>query len=280
MTGRGVGVALAFERLLPPAVRELFALLTSLGDAGVLLAAVAVCYWFSDRRRGVVAIGGLLGAFSLTLALKGLFALPRPPAAIHVGHATGYGFPSGHAIGATVAWGLVAVLLDHDSRFPDGRKSVGAATVAVVALVASSRVVIGVHYLADVVVGVAVGLAYLAAFVRLVDWRPTRAFVVAALLASAALAANGLTADAVATVAGVLGAGATWASVEVPSESSVEPGSAIAGLAAFGAMGYAGNELTAGLSAVFVLNLVVAAGIVALPAVVGYTNEEKSARPT
>lgn len=275
MTGRSVGVAFAFERLLSPAVRELFALLTNLGDAGVLLAVVALCYWFGDRRRGAVAIAGILGAFSLTLALKGLFALPRPPATIHVGHASGYGFPSGHAIGATVAWGLVALLLERGSY----RRRVRIAGAGV-AVVATSRVVIGVHYLADVVVGVAVGLVYLAALVRFVDWRPRRAFVIAALLAFAALVTNGLTTDAVATVAGVVGAGVTWAWVETPPEERVAPRIALVGLAVLGAVGYAGNALGLALPMVFVLNLVVPAGIVALPVVVKRTSKEKSARPT
>lgn len=275
MTGRSIGVVVAFERLLPPAVRELFALLTNLGDAGVLLAAVALYYWFGDRRRGAFTLAGVLGAFALTLALKGLFALPRPPASLHVGHATGYGFPSGHAIGSTVAWGLVALALDRGSH--RGRTSVAA---LVVTIVATSRVVIGVHYVVDVVVGVGVGLAYLAGFVRYADWRPRRGFVVAGVLAFAALLTNGLTTDVMATVAGVLGAGAMWALVETPPDASVEPPAALAGVAVLGALGYAGNALGLALPVVFGLNLAVPAGIVALPVLVERAKEKKSVSAT
>jgi membrane-associated phospholipid phosphatase len=290
MTGRGFGVAVVFEELLPPAVRELFGLITHLGDAGFALAAAALLYWFadwetgdqtrSDRDRGAFAVAAVLGAFALTLALKGLFALPRPPSEIHLGHADGYGFPSGHAITATTAWSLLALLVERGTR---RTRTLVAATA--VALAALSRVVIGVHYVADVVVGVGVGIAYLAVLVRATDWRPSRGFVVAGGLALAALATNGLTPDAVATVAGVLGAGATWVALDSTvlggtSRGRISPGVAVAGLAALGAIGYGGNHLAASLPAVFVLNLVVSAGILALPLVVERVKSGRSASPT
>ncbi|MFC4450806.1 phosphatase PAP2 family protein [Halorussus aquaticus] len=275
MTGRSIGVAVAFDRHLPPAVRELFGLLTNVGDVGVLLAAVALCYWFGDRRRGAVALAGVLGASSLTLALKGLFALPRPPTTVRVARATGYGFPSGHALSATVAFALLALALDRGSH--RRRAAVAAAAVAVVCL---SRVVIGVHYAVDVVVGVGAGLAYVAALVGVRDWRPRRAFAVAGVAAAAALLTNGLTPDATAAAAGVLGAGAAWTAFEVPSEASVRPLAAFGGLAVLGALGYAGNALELTLPAVFGLNLLVPAGIVALPLAVERVRKEESATVT
>ena len=292
MTGRGFGIAVVFDELLPRVVRELFALITHLGDAGFALAAAALLYWFadwetgdqtrSDRDRGAFAVAAVLGAFALTLALKGLLALPRPPSAIQVGHADGYGFPSGHAITATTLWGLLALVVERGTRRT--RTLVAAAAVALVAL---SRVVIGVHYVADVVVGVGVGFAYLAVLVRATDWRPSRGFVVAGGLALAALATNGLTPDAVATVAGVLGAGATWVALDsrrVALESTpwgrLSPGAAVGGLAVLGAVGYAGNHLVASLPAVFVLNLLVPMGILALPLVVERVKSGRSASPT
>jgi membrane-associated phospholipid phosphatase len=275
MTGRGFGIAVAFDELLPAVVRELFALLTQLGDAWFVLVAAALLYWFGDRERGAFTVAAILGAFALTLALKGLFALPRPPAAIHVGHASGYGFPSGHAIAATTLWGLLALFVERGTRRV---RAITAATV--VAVVATSRVVIGVHYVADVVVGVGVGLAYLAILVRVSDWRPTRGFVVAAALALGALATNGFTPDSVATVAGVLGAGGTWVALDSPPRVRLSPPAAVGGLAVLGAVGFAGNHLVASLPAVFVLNLVVPVGILALPLAVERAKRAQSATPT
>lgn len=251
---------MALDRLLPPVVRDLFGLLTSLGDAAVLLGAVALYYWFGDRERGAVALAATLGATALTLALKGLFALPRPPGALHVGSVGGYGFPSGHAITATVTVGVLALALDR-------RSSRTRALVAgvVVAVVAASRVAIGVHYVADVAVGVVVGVAVLAALVRIVDWRPGRAFGLALAAGVAAVAANGPTPDAVAALAGTFGAAATWARVESTPTATVEPPVAVACLAALGSLGYAGNALGLGRPAVAGLNAAVAGGVLVVP---------------
>jgi membrane-associated phospholipid phosphatase len=310
MTGRGFGVAVAIDAVLPQALRELFALITHLGDAGFALAAIALVYWFadpessgrkrrsqkrgdqkrgnqkrsdpksgdqkrSDRERGAFAVVAILGAFGLTLALKGLFALPRPPSTIHVGYAEGYGFPSGHAITATTLWGLLALVVERGTR---RTRALVAATVVV--LVAASRVVIGVHYVADVVAGVAVGFVYLAVLVRVTDWRPTRGFLVAGGLALVALVTNGLTAHSVATIAGVLGAGGMWAALDTPPRTRLSPPIAVGGLAAIGVVGFAGNRFVVSLPAVFALNLVVPMGILALPLVVERVRKRRSASPS
>ncbi|WP_135853516.1 phosphatase PAP2 family protein [Halorussus salinus] len=275
MPGRGVGVTEALERLLTPWMRELFTLITQLGDAWFLFAAVAFVYWFGDRRRGAFALSAILGALALTLALKGLFALPRPPVELQVGHASGYGFPSGHAIGATVLWGLLALVLERGSH---RWRAVGAG--AVVAVVATSRLVIGVHYVADVAIGIGIGLAYLAVLLYVTRWSPTRGFVAAAGLALAAVATNGLTPDSVAAVAGVTGAGVTWSMLDARPNGSVHLPAALVGLAVFGAVGYAGHRLSLALPMVFALNLVIPAGILLLPLAVERAKEARSASPT
>jgi membrane-associated phospholipid phosphatase len=275
MSGRGVGVTEALERLLAPWMRELFTLITQLGDAWFLFAAVAFVYWFGDRRDGAFALSAVLGALALTLALKGLFALPRPPVDLQVGHASGYGFPSGHAIGATVLWGLLALVLEHGTH---RRRAVAAG--AAVAVVATSRLVIGVHYIADVAVGIAVGLAYLATLLYVTDWSPTRGLAVAAGLTLVALVTNGLTPDSVAAAAGVTGAGVAWSMVDGRPSGSVHLPAAVVGLALLGGVGYAGNRFDLPLAGVFVLNSLVPVGILLLPVVVERAKGARSASPT
>lgn len=275
MPGRSAGIVEALGELLPRSIRELFTLVTQLGDAWFLFAAVALFYWFGNRRRGAFALSAILGALALTVALKGLFALPRPPTSLHVGHASGYGFPSGHAIGATVAWSLFALIIERGTRH---RRAVVAA--AAVVLVSASRVVIGVHYVVDVAVGIVVGLVYLAVLLRVTRWSPTRGFAVAAVLGLAALATAGLAQDSVATVGGVLGAGATWVALDGPPGESIQTTAALAGLAALGALGYAANALSLSLPAVFVLSGSVPAGILVLPLAVERAKKARSASPT
>ncbi|MFC7176849.1 phosphatase PAP2 family protein [Halosegnis marinus] len=71
--------------------------------------------------------------------------------------ADGFTLPSGHATGSAAVYGAAAL------AFEVGRRRVRyAAAALVVVAVALSRVVIGVHYLTDVLVGVALGGGYLA----------------------------------------------------------------------------------------------------------------------
>jgi len=275
MNGRGLGIVDALAETLPPIVREAFVALTQLGDAWFLFVATALVYWFDDRDRGAFVLAAVLGALALTVALKGLFGLPRPPAELHVGHADSYGFPSGHAVGSSVLWVALALVLDYGTRT---RRLLVAG--AVVAVVAASRVVTGVHYTVDVVAGVAVGLTYLGVLVRATDWEPGRAFAVASAVALGALATNGLTPDAVAIAAGVLGATATWSAFGVASRGRVGPGVALATLAGLGTVGYAGNSLTASLPAVFVLNLIVPPAILLLPVAVERAKKASGGTPT
>ncbi|WP_132059017.1 phosphatase PAP2 family protein [Halorussus amylolyticus] len=263
MSDRSFGVTETLAETLPPIVRDAFTVVTQLGDAWFLIVVAALLYWFDDRERGAFAVATVLGALALTVTLKGAFALPRPPAELQVGHAESYGFPSGHAIASTTLWGLLALVVERGTRAQ--RATVAAAAVIAVT---SARVIIGVHYVVDVVAGIAVGLAYLWVLLRVTRWNPTRAFGVVTAIAVAGLATSGLTADSVASVAGVTGATATWLALGTAPDGRVSPATAVAGLAALGAVGYAGTGLDLPLVAVFGLNLVVPAGILLLPLVV------------
>ncbi|MBB6646953.1 phosphatase PAP2 family protein [Halobellus ruber] len=159
---RGVG-EVAFAASLPEAVVALFGLLTHLGNPYLLLACVAVAYLFGDRvgipRSGAAfALGLGLCAIGLVIGLKQFFGLPRPP----ISSRAGLGFPSGHALGSTAFWGGFAILAER-GRW---RRRLAAAA-AVIVVVAASRVLIGVHYLVDVVAGVGLGVALLAVTVGL-----------------------------------------------------------------------------------------------------------------
>jgi membrane-associated phospholipid phosphatase len=158
--------ALEAARGLPDALAGPTALASTLGDPLVVLVALLAGYWLGERDRWATVLGGALAALGVVLALKAVLALPRPsgppplspgegPLGALYGRASatdGYGFPSGHATAATVVWGGLAATLARPSR----RVRVALAATAVAA-VAAARVVLGVHYLGDVLAGVALG---------------------------------------------------------------------------------------------------------------------------
>ncbi len=153
----------AIRTLFPPEVADLFVPLTYLGDPTILLLVVAGVYWrTADRGWSAALLPVALGGLALSSGLKGHFALARPPVEYHRIAVGGLAFPSGHALGSTVVYAATALAVDFGTRT---RRF--AAAGLVVGAVALSRVVLGVHYLGDVVAGIAVGLAYVALVARL-----------------------------------------------------------------------------------------------------------------
>ncbi len=135
---------------------------TSLGYAFIVAAGVLV--W---RRRGrwqplVAACAWLALGQAVRLLISRAIARPRPPTAVHLVHASGYAFPSGHTATATMSYALLATLLA--LAFPRIRRWILVSAAAVIALaVGLSRVYLGVHWPSDVIGGWAFGLAWLTA---------------------------------------------------------------------------------------------------------------------
>ncbi|WP_380872490.1 phosphatase PAP2 family protein [Sphingomonas sp. DBB INV C78] len=104
----------------------------------------------------VAVTGGLI----LTGLLKLIFARPRPDLMPHLQQVTSTGFPSGHALGATVTYGALAIVIGcMDDRY---RRSAMAFVILLVGIIGLTRIYLGVHMLTDVVAGWSVGVAWLA----------------------------------------------------------------------------------------------------------------------
>lgn len=151
---------------LPDVVVVALRYATHAGDSAFLAVLVLLLYWFTDaldtdRETAAFVVAVSVGCLALTVGLKGVVARPRPPSNVALVAETGYSFPSAHALGATVVYGLLAVVSDTGKRWQ--RYVVAGALIVVIAV---SRVVIGVHYPGDVIVGVAVGVVYLAVVLR------------------------------------------------------------------------------------------------------------------
>jgi membrane-associated phospholipid phosphatase len=233
---------------------------TNLGDTAVLLVALTLFFWYaSEREDGALAVALALGALALVTFLKHLFGLPRPPAALQAYPADGLGFPSGHALGSTVAWGAMAYLGDRWDR----RRGLAVAAPLVVAI-GFSRVVLGVHYLGSVLAGFAIGLVFLVVMLRVAHEEPVRAFAVAAALAVLA-AASGAVADGATALGGVAGgAVVVW---HLDLEGSVHPAVAVAGLVVFGGIFVGTLSLEPPWPALLLANGVVVGGLFAVPVI-------------
>lgn len=107
-----------------------------------------------------VAVTGI-GLGVLNRGTKALVDRVRPVVDAPVAEAPGLSFPSGHAMGSTVTFGvlLLVFLPAVPARF---RRALISAVVVVVLVVGLTRVGLGVHYPSDVVAGWLFGLLWLA----------------------------------------------------------------------------------------------------------------------
>ena len=102
-----------------------------------------------------------------TAVLKALIARARPHLLHPLAVAHGYSFPSGHASGSAALWCSVALLVS--TRI--GRSSAAAVALVVPVLVAATRVLLGVHFLTDVVAGVVLGFEIAVGMAWVGTWR-------------------------------------------------------------------------------------------------------------
>ena len=126
-----------------------------------------------------LAVGGVLAVVLVTLAKAVLGRTPPFDEALLLSDVVpadvlwtgdGRSYPSGHTVTAVVVWGIVAWLALSHGRSPVVRRVTGVLRWLGPVLTAVSLVVLGYHWLTDVVAGAAVGVLLLAA-VREVDRR-------------------------------------------------------------------------------------------------------------
>ncbi len=143
---------------------DAFKVVTLAGNVAVL-AVIALAAALFLLRRGtlnevVLVCAVTLGVEALDAGLKLLFHRPRPRLAYV--HLDTYSFPSGHAAGATAIYGALAFLIARRGG-PKRCIACAAGAVALVLIIAFSRLYLEAHYLSDVLAGVSLGLLWLSA---------------------------------------------------------------------------------------------------------------------
>lgn len=136
-----------------PAAMSAFAVLTELhGTAGILsLAAVcAACMWRTRwRPLWPLLMASVPGGLLLNAAVKQAVHRARPEWGYAYETIASYSFPSGHTAGAAVFYGFLVMLAWPSLQSRLARAALLVGSVAMVMLVASSRIALGVHYLSD-----------------------------------------------------------------------------------------------------------------------------------
>jgi len=167
MVDRGSGLAELDESIsewgsenATSAAVDVLKAITELGSTSVIivvLIVVAVIDFVRRRNVEVFAFVAAVGIGQLLLnnGLKVLVERERPNVGRLV-EASGFSFPSGHSAAAAATWSAVALVLGRD-RSPTTRAVLAAAAALIAGAVATSRALLGVHWLTDIIAGLIVG---------------------------------------------------------------------------------------------------------------------------
>lgn len=138
--------------------------LTSLGGPAVLALATGAAWGYLVFARqwamSWLALGSSLGGLAVASALKRLFSQSRPDSVFHATVASGYSFPSGHAMMSAIVYLTLAALLARLVPHTRLRLYVMGVAMLLTGLVGVSRVYLGVHWASDVAAGWAAGAAW------------------------------------------------------------------------------------------------------------------------
>jgi membrane-associated phospholipid phosphatase len=138
----------------------------------VALTVIAVVYVIhGERHHATWLVVTVFGGAALGFALKEIVGRARPVLPDPVSAAPGLSFPSGHALGASIGCCLLLLIT---LRFLSRRGRVAAVIVAalIVGAVALARVVLGVHFVSDVLAGITLGIGWVAVTTSVyVAWR-------------------------------------------------------------------------------------------------------------
>lgn len=147
------------EKIRVPVLNEIMLIVTMLGEETAFLAIALMVFWCVDKKRGYLVMAvGFMGTIANQF-LKLLCRVPRPWVLDEnftvVGDAKeaagGYSFPSGHSQNAVGTLGAVTLT--------DKKRWLQVICIAFMILVPFSRMYLGVHTLADVLVGSGMALA-------------------------------------------------------------------------------------------------------------------------
>ncbi len=165
-----MGFLKLLEGIRNPVFDAFFSLITHLGEETVFMAVAIIMFWCFSKKDGYYLLSvGFIGTV-LNQFLKLLFRIPRPwvkdPSFTIVesarAEATGYSFPSGHTQSAVGNFGGLAYIYK-------SKKKIWIPCVIICALVALSRMYLGVHTPIDVLVSIGVAAALIFLIKPLMD---------------------------------------------------------------------------------------------------------------
>jgi membrane-associated phospholipid phosphatase len=151
---------------------------TFMGYENFYLILFPIVYWWVDEKLGFRAGIILLLSGCINTYFKWIFHLPRPywidTSVGAKAPETSFGAPSGHAQNAVAVWGLIATSLKKPWSW--------VIAIFLIFMIGFSRLVLGAHFLLDVILGWLIGIILLWVFLKLEkpfgNWAVTKSLTI------------------------------------------------------------------------------------------------------
>jgi undecaprenyl-diphosphatase len=159
--------AKTFEEMARQHRRAFMVTVTELGGvASMILLTVVGALWQASLGNRLVALGWIavmVGCGILNAGTKHVFDRERPPESMRDRSVleVNRSYPSGHAMGSAIGYGMLAYCLFLWLRCWQRRTIIILATIAVVAAIGFSRIYLRAHWFSDVIAGWTLGLTWL-----------------------------------------------------------------------------------------------------------------------
>jgi undecaprenyl-diphosphatase len=158
-------VAVWFHQHASPILTDVVRMISFFGSVEWLTAAsvgmVVFLIWRRDRLDLLLFVLVMIGGSILVVVLKHFFHRERPLLENPLVTLSTYGFPSGHTMGATLFYGLLALFASTTVRNRVARVACVLGACLWILLIGLTRIYLGAHYLTDVLGALAAGLCWL-----------------------------------------------------------------------------------------------------------------------
>lgn len=137
-----------------------FRIITEFGNFYIIaVIIISVVLWTKCDYRAICISLGILLAVMLNVGLKEIYMRERPFADLRWMSEDSTSFPSGHSTAVGFLYPFLMYLTYHSKKLPNKLKiTIYVACSCIIPLVMFSRLILGVHYLTDVLAGVSVGI--------------------------------------------------------------------------------------------------------------------------
>ena len=156
---------LIVEQLRSPILTIFMKTITKLSDTGniiligFILTILFVCF-LKQKKVAILIPCNLIVATLANQTLKAIFQRDRP-FGYNLINASGFSFPSGHAMVSMAFYGLLIYIIYNLVKNKTLRNILITLNVIIILLIGLSRVYLGVHYLSDIIAGFSISIIYL-----------------------------------------------------------------------------------------------------------------------